>query len=232
MSDDRPWRERLQSARKHREAAAAAADTFLKSSDGKWAANLEMISGDVQRATLFDEHRSPLQFSRVMSLWQRDATFMAFFISVLSASPFDAFFFETPAITKLVVASRSYEHVTVRAHQFAPASPEDFAVHLNGCTADAVHFANLGGDAQLVVPCARGPHAAYGHIAAFTRGASHAQQHELWQLVGTTLAGTLEARGDAPTWLNTEGSGVPWLHVRMDSRPKYYHHAPYKASAQ
>jgi hypothetical protein len=28
-------------------------------------------------------------------------------------------------------------------------------------------------------------------------------------------------RGRA-VWLNTEGTGVSWLHVRVDSRPKYY----------
>ena len=35
-----------------------------------------------------------------------------------------------------------------------------------------------------------------------------------------------------PTWLSTEGSGVPWLHVRLDSRPKYYHHAAYAEPPQ
>ena len=55
------------------------------------------------------------------------------------------------------------------------------------------------------------------------------QQHELWALVAQSLR--KRARGhDArqPTWLSTEGSGVPWLHVRLDDRPKYYHHAPYR----
>ena len=28
-------------------------------------------------------------------------------------------------------------------------------------------------------------------------------------------------------WMSTEGSGVPWLHVRLDSRPKYYKHHEY-----
>lgn len=32
---------------------------------------------------------------------------------------------------------------------------------------------------------------------------------------------------DAPIWLNTAGAGVPWLHIRLDSRPKYYRYQPY-----
>jgi len=33
---------------------------------------------------------------------------------------------------------------------------------------------------------------------------------------------------DRPLWISTAGMGVNWLHVRLDSRPKYYRHAPYK----
>lgn len=28
-------------------------------------------------------------------------------------------------------------------------------------------------------------------------------------------------------WLITAGMGVFWLHLRLDSRPKYYSHRPY-----
>jgi hypothetical protein len=31
-----------------------------------------------------------------------------------------------------------------------------------------------------------------------------------------------------PVWLSTAGGGVAWLHVRLDDRPKYYAHAPYR----
>jgi len=29
-------------------------------------------------------------------------------------------------------------------------------------------------------------------------------------------------------WLSTAGMGVSWLHVRLDDRPKYYGHRPYR----
>ena len=33
---------------------------------------------------------------------------------------------------------------------------------------------------------------------------------------------------DRPLWLSTSGAGVAWLHVRLDDRPKYIQHAPYR----
>ncbi len=33
---------------------------------------------------------------------------------------------------------------------------------------------------------------------------------------------------DKPVWLSTAGGGVPWLHVRLDNRPKYYSYRPYR----
>jgi hypothetical protein len=34
--------------------------------------------------------------------------------------------------------------------------------------------------------------------------------------------------GRQPVWLSTAGAGVAWLHVRLDDRPKYYGHGPYR----
>ena len=69
--------------------------------------------------------------------------------------------------------------------------------------------------------------ASYGHIAAFCRHAPENQLLALWQAVGAALAAHTASPAAAPVWLSTEGSGVPWLHIRMDSRPKYYHHRAY-----
>ena len=36
-------------------------------------------------------------------------------------------------------------------------------------------------------------------------------------------------RSQRPLWLSTNGLGVAWLHARIDARPKYYSHRPYRA---
>ncbi len=42
----------------------------------------------------------------------------------------------------------------------------------------------------------------------------------------------LKRIGEAPMWLSTAGAGVPWLHVRLEDRPKYYGHAAYRGIAR
>ena len=86
-------------------------------------------------------------------------------------------------------------------------------------------FLNLGKDATLVAPCPQVANNAYTHIAAFTRKAPTSQQHQLWQTVGATVE---QKVSNKPLWLSTAGAGVYWLHVRLDSRPKYYSYKPYR----
>ena len=35
-------------------------------------------------------------------------------------------------------------------------------------------------------------------------------------------------KNNDPIWFSTSGSGVAWLHFRLDSRPKYYTYKPFK----
>jgi hypothetical protein len=91
---------------------------------------------------------------------------------------------------------------------------------------DVAIFPNLGNDAIMVVPCPVTAHSAYGHIAAFLRNAPEHQQYSLWQAVGRSMIDRLSSPD--PMWLNTAGAGVSWLHVRLDSYPKYYGYVPYK----
>jgi hypothetical protein len=77
----------------------------------------------------------------------------------------------------------------------------------------------------MVVPCPIGPVNAYGHLASFVRNAPEQQIHDLWQAVADAMARRIATK---PVWLSTAGAGVSWLHVRLDDRPKYYGHAPFR----
>ena len=79
-------------------------------------------------------------------------------------------------------------------------------IHLAHSRLQARSFGNLGGDATLVSPCAMaGESAAYAHLGKFVRRAPAAQQAAFWTMVGLTISQTLAARGDAPTWVSTDG---------------------------
>jgi hypothetical protein len=104
-----------------------------------------------------------------------------------------------------------------------PLDTESFAEHFRR-DRDVVTFASLGGDAVLVAPCPDPAGGNLAHLASFTATASPRRQQALWNAVGDAFAARIGAR---PLWLSTAGHGVGWLHVRLDSRPKYYRHTDY-----
>ncbi len=90
---------------------------------------------------------------------------------------------------------------------------------------DVATFRNLGGDAILIAPSCEDSSCCYPHLAAFLRKAPDQQVRKLWRSVGQAVCGALS---DQPIWISTSGLGVAWLHIRLDSSPKYYQHQPYK----
>jgi len=88
-----------------------------------------------------------------------------------------------------------------------------------------VAFESLGRDALLVAPCPGMQVDNFAHLARFVATASAERASAFWMAVGEALEKML---GASPTWLSTAGLGVSWLHVRLDTRPKYYRHAPYR----
>lgn len=187
-------------------------------------AEIEILdNGRIRHHTLLNDER-PFTTAQVLQHWQTDAAFRRFFMNLLADAPFDAYFWETPPLTKESL-ERPFEFVLVNAPQLAPvpAERQAFARYFN--ETPVVDFANLGGDAHLIVPCPKTPNDAFAHLAAFSRTAPLAQQHQFWQRVGLAV---LNGVGKRPLWLSTSGLGVYWLHVRLDSRPKYYTFRPYR----
>jgi hypothetical protein len=184
-----------------------------------------LSGGRVHKYSLTD-NAQPLRYAAVLDLWQHDDAFRSFFFALLRDSPFSAYRWETPPITRDTV-DRPFEFVLLDAHGLA-CTPDAtaFAGHFTADDSDQgiVDFDNLGRDATLVVPSPRAPESVYGHLAAFIRVGPDSQRHALWRTVGRTASQKTSHR---PTWISTAGGGVAWLHVRLDSRPKYYGFRPY-----
>jgi hypothetical protein len=142
----------------------------------------------------------------------------------LASAPFSAFFWEVAPISTHTWQC-PFECVVLPAPGLARSAPNAhaFTAHFSP-TKSVVEFANLGGDARLIVPCPRAPANVYSHLAVFLRQAPPDQCDELFRSIGRA---TSESLNDAPFWLSTSGSGVAWLHVRIDERPKYYQYEPY-----
>jgi hypothetical protein len=168
----------------------------------------------------------PAAYERVVQWWQHDPAFRAWFVDLLGRAPFAAYRWETPPVTA-ATAGRDFEFVLLDSPALdRTPDPHPFAEQFEAATTgqSVVTFPNLSGDAVLVVPRPASNHSTYGHLAAFVRHAPEPQKHELWRSVGVAMEARL---GNRPIWLSTAGMGVPWLHVRLDSRPKYYGFRPY-----
>ena len=117
-------------------------------------------------------------------------------------------------------------------------------------------FFNLGRDALLISPCPserasseqwqvnkaheivshryladvelRAQHVpfSFAHFASFVRDKGASAQAD--RFLRATGAAVMERLGTLPLWVSTSGAGVYWLHLRLDSDPKYYTYAPYR----
>lgn len=165
-------------------------------------------------------------FRDVLDAWGTDPAFCGWFGDQLAASTFSAFKWETPPVRDESL-DQPFELVLLDAPSLARTpDPDAFAEHFaDPRRGDVLAFENLGGDAMMVVPRPLAAPDAYGHLAAFVRRAPAAQRELLWRVVSEAMAARVGAR---PVWLSTAGGGVAWLHVRLDSRPKYHGYAPYR----
>jgi hypothetical protein len=190
-----------------------------------WSVQRHSLDSRTVRGTLYGE--SPLSVSDVLRLWRADAGFRSFFTESVRDSGFDAFFWETPPVT-LSTLRRAFEFVVVDGASLGSLrpDPQPFSEHFSSRSVPSVlSFPNLSGDATLVVPApVAADYTCYTHLGSFLRSVPSQQVDLLWQTVGAAMQRRVSA---APVWLSTAGMGVSWLHLRLDSRPKYYRHQPY-----
>ena len=181
-----------------------------------------LASGVIGAAALAGDVR--MTFSQVISAWRTDDSFVAEWVARLAEIPVDAYCFETPPLTKQML-TEPFECVFIDSPLLArqEADPQPFQEHFRK-PHGSVAFQSLGKDALLVAPCPENESTCYTHLAAFLRSASKEEARQLWKIVAEALE---ERLADTPIWLSTAGLGVSWLHVRLDTRPKYYRHRAY-----
>lgn len=178
-------------------------------------------------------HSTMVTWQAAIDHWQYSPAFRSSLTQALADVPFAAFFWETPAITTVSLL-QPWECVAVAAPSLAQTPPDasPFSDYLKRDATRAIAtFPNLGGDALLVVPQPQGAIEAYAHMATFLRKAPAHQIHQLWQILGQTVQRHIAERDGKPFWVSTSGLGVAWLHIRLDDRPKYYTHPPYRIAA-
>lgn len=172
---------------------------------------------------LIYQEAAQITYGNFLELLHADPQFQNFFIDLLSEIPFWAYHWETPAVTASTT-NQPFEFVVSHTpHIDLPPDPGAFRQYFSPNKEVAV-FDNLGGDAKLIAPTPENEQHNYAHIGVFTEEAPKSKQVALWETVAEVTAKQIS---EQTLWLNTAGGGVPWLHVRLDSKPKYYRHQPY-----
>ena len=192
-----------------------------------WTAHRQSIAEIRGETIVLAADGRALSVGDVITGWRDDAAFRAFFAAELAATAVPAFFWEMPPLTRGSL-SDPFECAVIRGDSLARlrADPADFAEHLDGAAGSVAAFRNLGGDALLIAPRRVSDADCYGHIAAFLRAAPAAQQHDLFRMLAHKTEETLDATRER-CWISTAGLGVPWVHVRVDTWPKYYQYKLY-----
>ncbi|WP_413039062.1 DUF6940 family protein [Roseofilum sp. Belize BBD 4] len=171
-----------------------------------------------------------MHVQEVFQLWQDNRNFRLFYNRILADCCFSAFRWETPPCTSQTL-DRIFEYVLINQPSLCRSpDPDAFKTYFDSVSVGetVVSFPNLSRDARLIVPCPIVSDSSYVHFASFVREAPESQQQELWATIGREMVAQLTRSPVSPIWLNTAGMGVPWLHIRLDSRPKYYSYTPYK----
>lgn len=166
-----------------------------------------------------------MSYRQLIAALAGNANFRQWFNSILADAPLESYRLETPALSMQTLDNK-FEFVLINAVGLLSRSTDSLTFNHYFQQTDelVVEFKSLGGDATLIAPVPHAGHEIYNHLAVFARNAPESQIDALWQMAGDVMN---RDTGTQPLWFNTEGGGVAWLHVRVDTRPKYYGYAKY-----
>lgn len=181
--------------------------------------------GNIQKFRLTKDG-AELSYRKVLELWERDEGFIDFYLSLLKKCGFQSFLWEVRPVS-IATIDQPFEFVlhSIPRTGYNP-DYDTFRAYFNTTTPNhgVVVFPNLGHDAILVVPSPFRKKANYSGFADFLRESPVYQQRALWKVTAHQIRLNLS---DEPTWISVAGGGIAWLHIRLDSKPKYYRYAPY-----
>jgi len=175
---------------------------------------------------------SSMTYGDFLDSVQKKGNVLKEFIDILKKSEFQTYFFETPKVSRDTLKKTTFEFVLARAQALESVTAEEstFQEYFGVCDMErkVTSFENLGRDAMMVVPCPAYPdRQIYSSIAPFMREGPMDQVEEFWKTSARVMKEQVKKNNKNPTWMSTSGLGVYWLHLRLDSRPKYYTFRPY-----
>lgn len=182
--------------------------------------------GDAFIQTFF-RNKIPLTWREFIALCKaKSLSFVVIIQEAILRPNFKTIYFNCPPLTK-----DDLDNVLEFAILNAPplvdvsADVEKFADKFKGKSM-VTSFNNYGGDALLVcpVPIEGQDVDIYSSLAPFIRCARIEQQTAFWARVAKDLETLIPER---TVWMNTAGTQITFLHLRLDSRAKYYQYTKF-----
>lgn len=142
-------------------------------------------------------------------------------INIFIDSQFTDVFWEFPQYSANT-SNNLAEFMLIESFPFGQADSSSFAEHLkNKEDNQVVIFKNLSGDTKLIAINSHNTgNQTFCHIMEFMKKTSYENKHNLLIKIGKEMI--IYTNSTKPVYLSTHGHGVPWLHVRICSKPKYY----------
>lgn len=170
-----------------------------------------------------------MAYCEVLEAWRSERAFQKFYSELLAASPYEAYTWELPPVSGRTL-DIEFEFVLTDTPILLKnkATPKRFVNQFKKLPQNksVVTFPNLSGDAVMVVPRQAGPRKRfYSHLGVFMRQGPEEQRYDFWKALSEAVLQQVSLK---PIWVSTSGLGVPWLHGRIDSKPKYYRHSDYR----
>ena len=187
---------------------------------------------------------------------REESTLLRQFVDKIHSFSYEqALFFETPPINYNSYQNTPFEYILIPSKRLSVIEPEytpfeaKFQLSCSGPPSssssssaaaavatnigEVVSFGNLAGDSMLVVPCPfYNMHSRtalnFSHLYSFVRTAPSSLVERFFKRVALEAIAFITDKPTQSLWISTSGLGVSWLHMRLDSFPKYYNWAPYK----
>jgi len=178
--------------------------------------------------------QNQLTFRRFLGGIGREGQLLDDFMSVLNdGTDFDAYYFECPPINR-ATQNRPFEFILKKSNSLdRPSDKMAFRNHFKDPQCLSVQFLSTRKDSTLISPCpptdkTKEDTRNYVHLATFMKNGPMNKKKDLLARSARALVDKMDTTIE-PWWFSTAGNGVAWLHIRIDPRPKYYTHVPYKS---
>eukprot|EP00477_Mikrocytos_mackini_P002256 GAHX01002488.1.p1 GENE.GAHX01002488.1~~GAHX01002488.1.p1 ORF type:complete len:291 (+),score=45.59 GAHX01002488.1:50-922(+) len=140
---------------------------------------------------------------------------------------FDAYYFEVIKVQKSELNTKVFEFVLIKTSIKNIQDAATFGTKIENSALAVVFDSTSSPPAKLVCPH-KGTESYNAHLAIYARNSSDEEFEYTWRLAFKTFFEDIDSAGNKVRYLSTHGQAVLWLHIRIESTPKYYHYNEYK----